>query len=734
VKLLVAALVLLLATRVAAQDSVTVEVHITDPQGTPIPARVHVIDAQGHRFPPDVDESFLSHGALNGYFYTTGSFRMRIPRGATQISAGRGFEWTPQQYSVAFLHDQTFTIRLDHTLDMRAAGWFGGDTHVHTQHPPIVYDVDPADMHWVARCEDLVQSWCLDNGYAFTGTVDPVSTPDATIYYTYEYRNQSCGHVALLGLREYIGQNCCAPPNPVYPLLCQLRSNWGPAWDEGMVLAHPHNGGGFFEQEGWPGAGLGRELPVLAARGALDALDITSYTNVPRIYLEDWYRLLNCGLHVPPSSGTDNCVANYEQHPPGGYRVFVDEGAGATHDIAQWTAGLKAGRSFVSNYPLIPAFTVDGAAAGETLDYSGPSASVEVALRVESVLPLQQVRVVRNGEDAMVLPVPPPGPNAPVVVDTTLQIDLTESAWLAVRVDGISAVSHPVDPQLFAHTGPVYIDLDGEPVRRTAPAGFFLDWLDSLETFVELRDNWSSQDQHDSVTLAIQEARAYYQQLFRVAPEPFALLEPALGETLSVGPPQHFDWADAVDPEDGDRITYTLSVADDSLFSNPRTPPATEESQLDALLLLSPDTVYWWRVKATDRGGHETWATPAAAWFRTTGSDPSAITGGEETDPTPGLDAAGITLRLWPNPAPERVWMRVKLAPGEEPPRVEVVDASGRRVAGSAGTGEVRGPDRGLFCWSLRDAGGRTVPSGLYWVRVLRGEARVAAAPVLVVR
>jgi hypothetical protein len=604
---------------------------------------------------------------------------------------------------------------------------------VHTQHFPIDYNVDPAAMHWVALCEDLAQSWCLDNGYEFTGTVDPVSTPDATIYYTYEYRNQSCGHVALLGLRESIGQHCCAPPTPVYPLLCQLRSSWGPAWDEGMVLAHPHNGGGFFEQDDWPGAGLGRELPVLAARGALDALDITSYTNDPRIYLDDWYRLLNCGLHVPPSSGTDNCVANSLQHPPGGYRVFVNEGAGATHDIAQWTAGLKAGRSFVSDYPLIPVFTVDGAMAGETLDYAGPSASVEVALRVESVLPLQRVRVVCNGEDAAVLTVPS-GPNTPVVVDTTLQVDLTESAWLAVRVDGTSTVSHPVDPQLFAHTGPVYIDLNGESVRRTAPAGFFLDWLDSLETFVELRDNWGSQGQHDSVTFAINDARAYYRSLFRIAPEPFALLEPALGETLAVAPPQHFDWEDAVDPEQGDRITYTLSVAGDSLFSAPRTLPPTEESQLDADLFLSPGTIYWWRVKATDRGGNQIGSTPAAAWFYAGSSDPSAIPDGEETRPTPDLDAAGITLRLWPNPAPERVWMRVKLAPGEDPPRIEVVDASGRRVAGSTGTGEVRGPDRGLFCWSLRDASGRTVPSGLYWVRMLRGETRAAAAPVLVVR
>jgi len=732
VKLQVAALVLLLAASAAAQDSVTVEVHVTDLQGTPIPARVHVQDSRGHRFPPGLDEELLSHRALGGYFYTTGTFSMRIPSGTTQITIGRGFEWVPQQYTVAFLQDQVFTVALEHRFDMRAAGWFGGDTHVHTKHPPIDYDIDPAETHWVAQSEDLAQSWCLDNGYAFTGGVDPVSTPDATVYYTYEYRNASCGHTALLGLRYYIGEHCCAPPRPVYPLLSYLRSSWNPAWDQAMVLAHPHNGGGFFEQDGWPGTGLGRELPLLAARGQLDAVDITSYTNDPRIYLDDWYRLLNCGLHVPPSSGTDNCIANYEQHPPGGYRVFVNEGPGATHDVAQWTAGLKAGRSFVSNYPLIPAFSVDGAGAGTVLDYPGPSASVTVAFRIESALPLQQVRVMRNGDDAAVVHLPPGG-HGPVVVDTIVQVDLTESSWLAVRVDGYSGVQHPVDPQLFAHTGPVYVDLDGEPVRRTAPAGYFVDWLDSLQMYVELRDNWDTQEQHSAVLLAINDARTYYRQLFRVAPEPFALLEPAIGETLAVAPPQHFDWADAVDPEEGDRISYTLSVAEDSLFSAPRTLPPTENSQLDALLLLSPDTVYWWRVKATDRGGHATWATPEAAWFRTVSGDPSATGETPGTDPAQDFATTPVTLRLWPNPAPERVWMRLTAAPGD-PSRVEVLDASGRRVAGSSGAAGVRGSNGELYCWPLRDAAGRVVPSGLYWVRVMRGDTRVASAPVLVVR
>jgi hypothetical protein len=333
------------------------------------------------------------------------------------------------------------------------------------------------------------------------------------------------------------------------------------------------------------------------------------------------------------------------------------------------------------------------------------------------VLAMQGVRVIRNGEVVADVLVPPPG-LTPVVLDSTLQVPIPESSWLAVEAYGQTNLPHAVNSQLFAHTGAVYVDLDGQPVRRTADAAYFLDWLDTLQSFIETRDHWQNEGQHQDAVQFLAGARAFYLGLFRVPPGPFALLTPALAETIPDTAPIHFDWADAQDPEPGDRITYTLSLAPDSLFTAGWTLPAGTASELDVNVPIQADRVYWWRVRAIDRAGNATLSTPERSWFRTPAS--AAV-----TEVVPGVPG----LRLWPNPATGRVWLR--LAPsGAQPLRIEILDASGRRVGGS----DLLRAASDLYCWPGRDAHGRAVPSGLYWVRVTRGEARPETAPVLIVR
>ena len=63
---------------------------------------------------------------------------------------------------------------------------------------------------------------------------------------------------------------------------------------------------------------------------------------------ELYYHVLNCGLRVPPSAGSASGVL---PNPVGYNRVYVFLGRELTYD--GWWQGLKAGRSFVSNGPLL---------------------------------------------------------------------------------------------------------------------------------------------------------------------------------------------------------------------------------------------------------------------------------------------------------------------------------------------------------------------------------------------
>src|SRR5262249_28758213 len=71
-----------------------------------------------------------------------------------------------------------------------------------------------------------------------------------------------------------------------------------------------------------------------------------------------YYHVLNAGLRVPPSAGRPSGVL---ANPVGYNRVYVH--LGNTMDHASWWEGLRAGRSFVTNGPLLRV-TADGKLPG----------------------------------------------------------------------------------------------------------------------------------------------------------------------------------------------------------------------------------------------------------------------------------------------------------------------------------------------------------------------------------
>ena len=105
-----------------------------------------------------------------------------------------------------------------------------------------------------------------------------------------------------------------------------------------------------------------------------------------------WYRLLNLGFRLPAGAGTD-AMANYAslRGPIGLVRVFLETGGERTP--AALRDALKAGRSFVTNGPLL-GLTVDGSGPGDVLAGAGKM-PVRVSLRSPS--PVDHLELVQNG-------------------------------------------------------------------------------------------------------------------------------------------------------------------------------------------------------------------------------------------------------------------------------------------------------------------------------------------------
>jgi TolB protein len=92
----------------------------------------------------------------------------------------------------------------------------------------------------------------------------------------------------------------------------------------------------------------GKAIPIDVALGNIDSLDINNSYNgtVPL-----WYRLLNCGFRLTASAGTDCFLNRIKSRVPGGDRVYVK--LDGPLDYSAWIENLRAGKSFVTNGPML---------------------------------------------------------------------------------------------------------------------------------------------------------------------------------------------------------------------------------------------------------------------------------------------------------------------------------------------------------------------------------------------
>lgn len=661
---------------------------IRDAQDSPLEARVRVYGPDNKVHPDTMDAQRLSFWGGGGYCYASDSFWVNVPTGVSRITVGRGFEWTPYNRTVFIDRDTTLTIVLPRVTNLREEGWYSGDLHAHANHPPVDYPITPLQARMISRAEDLAIIHLLDQSHNFTGAPHHVSDSTAVVYYSFEYRNQAYGHVPLPGLTNNVPYGCCLEPAPAYPMLLDLRNEVVPEKGPMMVLGHPHSTDDYFYDDGWPGAGLGRELPVLAALGALDALDVLSYGNDPFEDWDEWYDVLSSGLPCPPSAGTDSRLCSTSSLPVGGFRVYAYLGEGADLDYDAWIEALRTGRTFVTNYPLIPEFNVNGYASGDTMEVAGDSLHAYVPIRATCALGLRRLALIAEGEEVWSLDFLPPQ----IHYEGLIGIDIPTPAWILLKVEGYAGNPHAVAGPPEAQTSPVRFTRGGVPIRRTAASARWLDSLAMLKTFVTQRGNWNAFWERDTVMARIGRAEDYYKGAFVVPPDPFPLLTPADNDTAVVGD-LYLSWGEAFDPEPGDRVRYTALIATDSLMMLPRT-FLTDTPRLDNPSL-QPNRWYWWKVIALDRADNARVSTPPMEKFFLA-ENTAGI-----SDPTP---LAEPTVAPNPSVGPVRIT-------GFEG-KVSIYDASGRKVASSSSG--LRRADGG-WTWNGRIRG-RPAPAGIYWV------------------
>lgn len=489
-----------------AATLVTLHCTIVDAaSGTPIAARCRIIDMFGNnRYPPFW--TCFYHEAGGGYFYSSGSFSCVVPAGALVLTVKHGFEYREIVDSITVRADTSIVVGVARMISMNALGWYAGDSHVHINHAGGSYVLHPEEAHLMASAEGLFMVNCLDNDYYFTGAPASCSTPDCWVYMSEEMRSASYGHTGLLGLRRIV-----SPVSSTWwPMMMDIADSAHTQPGALVVSAHPVTTDSFTQVESWPGSGIARELPVDCVAHHIDAMDVMSYSNIHNggIELDMWYRLLNCGFRLPASAGTDAAMNTLNAGPLGAFRVYARIQSDVVNPAA-WFEALAAGRTFVTNGPLITRFEINGRASGDSCSFAEPGAVVPGKISVRSVYAINRVEIVRNGTVAATLNIVPPRGT----VDTSFSVSLFESSWVAARVYGDKRGWITAGNYLFAHTSPVYFRVAGRRVLVRDDAGFFSQYIEDLELLARMKGQWSDTLQSSRVFRELAAARLWYDAL-----------------------------------------------------------------------------------------------------------------------------------------------------------------------------------------------------------------------------
>ena len=218
-----------------------------------------------------------------------------------------------------------------------------------------------------------------------------------------------------------------------------------------------------------------------------------------------WYRFLNSGFRLPAGAGTD-AMANFAslRGPVGLNRTYVRLPEGPL-SLPAWLDSLRQGRSFVTNGPLV-AFTLSGKGPGDVLDVPAAGAEVAIAASLRSIVAVDHLEVVCNGEVVRAIDLPEGRDR----VDFEGTIAVRDPGWCVLRAWNEGPSERVLDSYPYATTSPVYVTVAGREPRSPEDDRYFIRWIERIRESVEAHTDWNNPEEKVAVLKMLDEAREVY--------------------------------------------------------------------------------------------------------------------------------------------------------------------------------------------------------------------------------
>jgi hypothetical protein len=462
----------------------------------PVPARVHLKHADGQPVMPAGFPSWRDH------FVCDGRLKIGLPWGEYRIEVERGPEYARWEGKFELNEaspEHSGSVPLARIGHMASEGWWSGDLHVHRS-------LNDAEL--LMRAEDLhiaqfTTWWNETNPWKSAPLPEelPVRFDGNRFYHPLAGEDERDGGALLyFNLERPLDITSAGRHHPASVVFAREAQSHRGAWIE---IEKPF----WWDYPMWLAHGLGDSIGVaqnhLHRGGVLDneawgrPRDRSRFPG-PRgngLYTQELYfHALNCGFWIPPSAGSASGVL---PNPVGYNRVYVHLDGDLSWD--RWWDGLRAGRAFVSNGPLLRA-QANGQWPGHLFRSNGPLA-IRFEARLDSRESIESVELIRNGRAE--------------VISLPSLITFHESGWFLIR-----AIADAPHTLRFAMTAPWRVEIDGRPAPvQGRSARLFLDWTQERISALEQLDTLSAV-QKSEVVEPWRRAESFWQEKVNQSAEP----------------------------------------------------------------------------------------------------------------------------------------------------------------------------------------------------------------------
>ncbi len=420
------------------------------------PCRLYVYNKKGR---PQYDDKWKD---CFGTFTCDGEAELFLPEGeyTFEVESGKEFYNVNGKINIKKGKTSNKKIQLERFSNINKEGWFAGDMHNHTKIKSTPLFMESENIHIA-----YVPNWWINPPMGRTSKKDlskkyPPLIKLKNNRFLYTRTGEDERNDCTLMFFNMPDDVEIPEATWTYPPNVHFAKKFGKISNVWVHLDHMY---------WW-------QTPAILACGELDSIEVINNNFVrggmnqseawgkPRDkkkypnpfgnaeYQQDvYFKILNCGLRIPPSAGSAAPVGG----GPFGYnRVYVHVDGKLTWK--KWWKNLKLGKCFITCGPLLRV-TANKKLPGHIFK-AKKSIKIKPKIKLDSRDKIAEIQIIKNGKI--------------IKYKKNMTVTFNKSGWFLVR-----ALTENTKTYRFAMTAPYYVEIGNSPKRIDKESvEFFLNW------------------------------------------------------------------------------------------------------------------------------------------------------------------------------------------------------------------------------------------------------------------